>query len=157
MALSSLAFSAGLATGNPVLMGVGAAGTLLGGILGQGTANKQARIQGQMAGIQNQIFAEQYQTQRDNLLLQRRKMFRQESASLAGSRVAAAASGMSRSSGFSAVQRSIEEQTSSNVGRIDRALASGERLSGLNRQLTDLEAKAAEAQASGGLLQSIFS
>lgn len=127
------------------LLAASAGASLIGGMLGKSRASKQARIQGRISGLQNQVYAEQAQQQRDNLLLQRRQQFRQESAALAGSRVAAAASGMTRSSGFSSVQQSIRQKTSENVGRINRAMASGERISGLNEQIADLGGQAAEA------------
>lgn len=154
--LSSLAFSAGAATANPALMGVGAVGTLVGGLVGAGRANRVADIQEEITVIQNQIFAEQNQVERENLLLRRRQMFRQEAQRLAGARVAATASGSARSSTFGGVTSAIRSQTQENVGRINRALESGERLSGLSQQLSELQSEAAEV-SQPGFFETIFS
>lgn len=170
MAIGQSVFSAGAATGNPALMGVGAGISFLGGLLNLGQQNRAADFQeqsadvaGQIAGVQNQIYAEQYQTQRNNLMLRRREMFRQQQARTAGATVAAQASGSFRSSGFGAVQNQIAERTQENVGRIDRALESGERLSGLNQRVSTLQARQAELQAKaqrassrGSIFSSLF-
>lgn len=160
MALSNIATSIGLSafaagTGGVGLLAAGAAGTVISGILGFGRSRRVAGLQEDIAGIQNQIFAEQTQTRRENLMLQRREMFRQGEQRLAGSRVAAVASGSSRSSAFARVQETIRDRTQANTGRITRALESGERLSGLSQELSSLQSDVA-TQSQPSFLETII-
>lgn len=146
-----------VAVANPVLgLGMMAAGALLGGIFGQGKANQLADIQSQAAGVQNQIYAEQFGVQKANMLQQRRQMFRQGQVASAGATVAAASSGSFRGSGFGAVQDQIATTTQENMGQIDSSIATGARITALNQQQASLQAQGAKVQAKSSFLDSIF-
>ena len=149
---------------NPVGWAMLAGGALLGGILGGSNANSTAQkvgaLQSQSADIQNQIYAEEFAVQKENLLSERRNLFRQGAISTAGASVAAAASGMSRSSSFSAIKDNIAQTVTDNVAKVDSSIASGEKITGLNQQQATVQAEIAtaqaEGQATGGILSALF-
>lgn len=148
MSLSSMAFSAGLVTANPFLIGAGIGGTILGGIMGSSNANKAARLMDQsaelgssIAAAQNKIYEEQFNLQKSNLMQDRRKLIRQSMQMQAGSTALASASGMGRSSSFGAVQSSIGRQRDEGLANIQRSLDSGEMMSGLNKQIATMSAE----------------
>ena len=120
------------------------------------SAWKKAGLQSQSATIQNQIFQEQFNIEKANMLKQRRNVFRQGQVRSAEAKVAASSTGQFRSSTYGAVQSKIAERTSENVASIDTALAAGERISTLNQQQADLQSQIASTQAKGSFLSAFF-
>ena len=160
--MSGLASSAGTAVlattnmANPIGWGLMAGGALMGGLIGQSTGNKVANLQSQSASVQNEIFREQFNVDKANMMQQRRKMFRQGQVNSAALRASATSSGSFRGSSFGSAKEDIVATTQQNIGQIDKAIEVGERITSLNQQKATLEAKAAAAQAQGGFLSSIF-
>ena len=141
---------------NPVGWGLIAGGALMGGLSGLVTSNKVADLQSQSASVQNEIFREQFNVDKANMMQQRRKMFRQGQVNSAALLTSATSSGSFRSSSFGNAKEDIVATTQQNIAQIDKAIAVGHRITSLNQQKATLEAKAAEAQAQGGFLSSIF-
>ena len=141
---------------NPVGWGLIAGGALMGGLSGLVTSNTVADLQSQSASVQNEIFREQFNVDKANMMQQRRKMFRQGQVNSAALRASATSSGSFRGSSFGSAKEDIVATTQQNIGQIDKAIEVGERITSLNQQKATLEAKAAAAQAQGGLLSSIF-
>lgn len=151
--LSGLALTAGIATGGTGLIALGVAGTVLGGILGSSNANKAAKLMEQSADLgssiaaaQNKIYEEQANLQRENLMQDRRKLIRQSMQMQAGATALASASGMGRSSSFGAVKGSIDRQRTEGITNINRALDSGEMMSGLSQQIATMSAEQQKLQ-----------
>ena len=141
---------------NPVGWGLIAGGALMGGLSGLVTSNTVADLQSQSASVQNEIFREQFNVDKANMMQQRRKIFRQGQVNSAALRASATSSGSFRGSSFGSAKEDIVATTQQNIGQIDKAIEVGERITTLNQQKATLEAKAAAAQAQGGLLSSIF-
>ena len=141
---------------NPVGWGLIAGGALMGGLSGLVTSNTVADLQSQSASVQNEIFREQFNVDKANMMQQRRKIFRQGQVNSAALLTSATSSGSFRSSSFGNAKEDIVATTQQNIGQIDKAIEVGERITTLNQQKATLEAKAAAAQAQGGLLSSIF-
>ena len=141
---------------NPVGWGLIAGGALMGGLSGLVTSNTVADLQSQSASVQNEIFREQFNVDKANMMQQRRKIFRQGQVNSAALRASATSSGSFRGSSFGSAKEDIVSTTQQNIGQIDKAIEVGERITSLNQQKATLEAKAAAAQAQGGLLSSIF-
>jgi hypothetical protein len=143
-------------TANPIGWGLIAGGALMGGLSGLVTSNTVADLQSQSASVQNEIFREQFNIDKANMMQQRRKIFRQGQVNSAALRASATSSGSFRSSSFGSAKEDIVATTQQNIGQIDKAIEVGERITTLNQQKATLEAKAAAAQAQGGFLSSIF-
>ena len=141
---------------NPVGWGLIAGGALMGGLSGLVTSNTVADLQSQSASVQNEIFREQFNVDKANMMQQRRKIFRQGQVNSAALRASATSSGSFRGSSFGSAKEDIVSTTQQNIGQIDKAIEVGERITSLNQQKATLEAKAAAAQAQGGFLSSIF-
>lgn len=165
MGAMTMAGSAAVAAGaGPIGWAALAGGSLLGGLLGGANASSTARrvgdLQSQSTSIQNQIYAEEFQVQKENLLTTRRNLFRQGAVSTAGATVAAQASGMSRSSSFTAIKDNISQTVTDNVSAIDSSIATGERITALNQQQATVQSKIAteqaKGQAKGGILSALF-
>ena len=141
---------------NPIGWGLIAGGALMGGLIGQSTGSKVADLQSQSASVQNEIFREQFNVDKANMMQQRRKTFRQGQVNSAALLTSATSSGSFRSSSFGNAKEDIVATTQQNIAQIDKAIAVGHRITLLNQQKATLEAKAAAAQAQGGFLSSIF-
>ena len=156
--MSGLVSSAGTAVlattslSNPIGWGLLAGGALLGGLIGQSTGSKVADLQSQSASVQNEIFREQFNVDKANMMQQRRKMFRQGQVNSAALRASATSSGSFRGSSFGSAKEDIVSTTQQNIGQIDKAIEVGERITSLNQQKATLDAKAASAQATGNFL-----
>lgn len=149
---------------NPIGWAVLGGSALLGGVLGganaSSTAQRVGELQSQSAAVQNQIYAEEFAVQKENLLTERRNLFRQGTIATAGATVAATASGMSRSSSFSTIKDNIDRTVTDNVASIDSSIATGEKITSLNQQQATLQAKiateTAKGNAKGGILSALF-
>ena len=141
---------------NPIGWGLIAGGALMGGLIGQSTGSKVADLQSQSASVQNEIFREQFNVDKANMMQQRRKMFRQGQVNSAALLTSATSSGSFRSSSFGNAKEDIVATTQQNIAQIDKAIAVGHRITLLNQQKATLDAAAASAQSQGGFLSSIF-
>ena len=153
--LASGAGTAVLATtslSNPIGWGLLAGGALMGGLIGQSTGSKVADLQSQSASVQNEIFREQFNVDKANMMQQRRKTFRQGQVNSAALLTSATSSGSFRSSSFGNAKEDIVATTQQNIAQIDKAIAVGHRITLLNQQKATLDAKAASAQATGNFL-----
>ena len=156
--MSGLASSAGTAVlattslSNPIGWGLLAGGALMGGLIGQSTGSKVADLQSQSASVQNEIFREQFNVDKANMMQQRRKTFRQGQVNSAALLTSATSSGSFRSSSFGNAKEDIVATTQQNIAQIDKAIAVGHRITSLNQQKATLDAAAASAQASGNFL-----
>ena len=141
---------------NPIGWGLIAGGALMGGLIGQSTGSKVADLQSQSASVQNEIFREQFNVDKANMMQQRRKTFRQGQVNSAALLTSATSSGSFRSSSFGNAKEDIVATTQQNIAQIDKAIAVGHRITSLNQQKATLDAAAASAQSQGGFLSSIF-
>lgn len=156
MTISNTLLSAGISTGQPWLIGLGVVGSLIGGSSRKSTANKLAAIESKRAGIQNKIFAEEAALTRDNLMLERRRTIRRGEQAKVGALVQEVSQTGGRSSSRAAVNRAISSQTSENVSNIDRAISTGNTITGYNQQLADLQEEAAQVQAGQSVVDQVL-